>query len=142
MVHVQCENLPMTRFLRSRAQHGVAVGGSASARLSLRTEFARTLQNVTFAVLAFLLLPFPRSYFELTSIPSTRTWSPLWRVSASAVARRLNATTRCHSVFDCHSSFASFHDCCVATERTVKVSPLPRTWRFSGSFPRKPINWT
>jgi hypothetical protein len=35
-------------------------GGSASALLSLRTEFARTLQNVSFAALAFLLLPFSR----------------------------------------------------------------------------------
>src|SRR5215470_6263514 len=41
--------------------------------------------------------------------------------------RRLNATTRCHSVFDCHSSFESFHDCCVATDSTVKFAPLPRT---------------
>ena len=47
---------------------GTAVGTSASARLSLRTELARTLQKtVTFAALAFLDLPFSRSYFELTS---------------------------------------------------------------------------
>jgi hypothetical protein len=54
---------------------GVA-GTSASARLSLRTELARTLQKtVTFAALAFLDLPFRRSYFELASCPSTRAWS-------------------------------------------------------------------
>lgn len=53
-----------------------AVGASASARLSRRTEFARTLQKIAnFAALAFLDLPFSRSYFELTSCPSTRTWS-------------------------------------------------------------------
>ena len=39
-------------------------------------------------------------------------------------------------------TFESFHDCCVATDSTVKFAPLPRTCRFSGSFPRKPINWT
>ena len=90
-----------------------AAGTSASARLSLRTEFARTLQKMlNCAALAFLDLPFSRSYFELTSMPSTRTWSPLWRDSATDSPRRLNATTRCHSVLDCHSSFESFHDCC------------------------------
>ena len=47
---------------------------SASARLSLRTEFARTLQKtLNCSALAFLDLPFSRSYFELTSMPSTRT---------------------------------------------------------------------
>ena len=55
-----------------------ALGASASARLSRRTEFARTLQKtLNGAALAFLDLPFSRSYFELTSCPSTRTWSPL-----------------------------------------------------------------
>src|SRR5712692_8403545 len=122
---------------------GAVAGTSASARLSLRTEFARTLQKtVTFAALAFLDLPFSRSYFELTSCPSTRTWSPLWSVPARDSPRRLNATTRCHSVLDCHSSFESFHDCCVATDSTVKFVSLPRTCRFSGSFPRKPMSWT
>src|SRR4029077_10029935 len=119
------------------------VGTSASARLSLRTVVARTLQKtVSCAVLVFLDLPFSRSYFELTSRPSTRTWSPLRSVSAMDSPRRLKATTRCHSVLDCHSSFESFHDCCVATDRTVKFVPLPRTCRFSGSFPRKPMSWT
>jgi len=48
----------------------------ASARLSLRTEFARTLQKtVILAALAFFDLPFSGSYFERTSCPSTRTWS-------------------------------------------------------------------
>jgi hypothetical protein len=52
-------------------------GISASARLSLRTEFARTLQKtVTLAALTFFDLPFSGSYFDLTSCPSTRTWSP------------------------------------------------------------------
>jgi len=50
--------------------------------------------------------------------------------------------TRCHSVRDCHSSFTSFRDSCVATDRRVKFVPLPRTCRFSGSFPRKPMSWT
>src|SRR6266404_9582112 len=93
-------------------------GTSASARLNRRTELARTLQKIAnFAAFAFLDLPFSRSYFELTSCPSTRTWSPLWSVSAMDSPRRLKATTRCHSVLDCHSSFESFHDCCVATDR-------------------------
>src|ERR1700691_320475 len=57
---------------------GGAVGASASARLSRRTEFARTLQKIaTFVALTFLDFPFSRSYFELTRRPSTRTWSPL-----------------------------------------------------------------
>jgi hypothetical protein len=47
---------------------GVA-GISASARLSLRTELARTLQNTaTFATFTFLVLPFSRSYFALESL--------------------------------------------------------------------------
>ena len=52
---------------------GVA-GISDSARLSLRTEFARTLQKTPiFAALPLLDLLFSRSYFELASCPSTRT---------------------------------------------------------------------
>src|SRR5271163_1336131 len=142
-------------FLKSRHQYGASVdsgpasvpfgcvGASASARLSRRTELARTLQKtLILAALAFLDLPLSFSYFELTSRPSTRTWSPLWSDSAIDSPRRLKATTRCHSVLDCHSSFESFHDCCVATDRTVKFAPLPRTCRFSGSFPRKPMSWT
>jgi len=60
----------------SDAGSGAAVcaGASASARLNRRTEFARTLQKMAnFAAFAFLDLPFSRSYFELTSCPSTRT---------------------------------------------------------------------
>src|SRR3979411_2191654 len=41
MVHVQCENLPMTRFLRSRAQHGVAGSGTRSRLVSTVLVFAR-----------------------------------------------------------------------------------------------------
>jgi hypothetical protein len=53
---------------------GGAVGTSASARLSLRTELARTLLKiVTFAAFPFLDLPLSRSYLVPTSIPSTRT---------------------------------------------------------------------
>jgi hypothetical protein len=41
------------------------IGTSASARLSLRTEFARTLQKtLTFAALDFLDLPLSFSYFN------------------------------------------------------------------------------
>ena len=34
--------------------------------------------------------------------------------------------TRCHSVFEDHSSCVFFQDRCVATERTVKFAPLLR----------------
>ena len=34
--------------------------------------------------------------------------------------RRLEATTRCHSVLACHWSFESFHDCWVTTDSAVK----------------------
>src|SRR5260221_7474037 len=78
-----------------RGSGGAAAGTSASARLSRRTELARTLQKmVTFAPLAFFDLPFSLSYFELTSCPSIRTWSPVWSVSAMESSRRLKATTR------------------------------------------------
>ena len=84
-------------------------------------ELARTLQKiVNFDAFAFFDFLLSRLYFELTSCPSTRTWSPLWSVSAMDSPRRLKATTRCHWVFDCHSSFESFHDCSVATDRTEK----------------------
>src|SRR5579885_1737149 len=56
------------------SEFAAATGLSASARLRRRTEFARTLQKMAnFAALAFFDLPFSRSYFELTSCPSTRT---------------------------------------------------------------------
>jgi hypothetical protein len=49
----------------------------APARRNLRTELARTLEKIAkFAACAFLDLPFSRSQCELTSCPSTRTWSP------------------------------------------------------------------
>jgi hypothetical protein len=129
---------PIQNGASSEAGSGAdaCAGTSASARLNRRTELARTLQKIAnFQAFAFLDLPFSRSYFELTSCPSTRTWSPLWSVSAMDSPRRLNATTRCHSVLACHSSFESFDDCWVATDSTVKFPPLPRTCRFSGSFP-------
>src|SRR5882757_6465316 len=72
---------------------------------------------VTFVALAFLDLPFSLSYFELTSCPSTRTWSPLWSVSAMDSPRRLKATTRCHSVLTCHSS----------ADEPVRVAGMART---------------
>jgi len=57
---------------------------SRTNKKSLGTEFARTVQKmVAFAAYPFLDFPFSRSYFELTSCPSTRTWSPL--LSAQSV---------------------------------------------------------
>jgi hypothetical protein len=46
------------------------VSGSGSPRSSLRTISARMHQNVCLLVLAFLPLPFPRSYVVLTRLPS------------------------------------------------------------------------
>jgi len=98
----------------------------------------RDLRGLSLLGLAAILALILRAH----DCPSTRTWSPLCRVSAMDSPRRLNATTWCHSVLACHSSFESFHDCCVATDSTVKFAPLPRTCRFSGSLPRKPMSWT
>lgn len=107
----------------------MVAGVSASARLNRRTELARTLQKtVTFAALAFLDLPFSFSSFLLTSCPSTRTWSyaPFLTVVATRSAKSgQNTTTRCHSVFELHSSSAFFHERCVAIDSTVNFEPLP-----------------
>jgi hypothetical protein len=47
------------------------------------TEQLRDRDEIlTFAALVFLDLPYSPSHFELTSCPSTRTWSPLWSGSA------------------------------------------------------------
>src|SRR5712692_3018505 len=99
--------------------------GSGSPRSSLRTTSARMHQNVCLLVLAFLPLPFPRSYVALTRLPSTSTCAPFLIVVATySASRGRNTQTRCHSVFDAHSSSVFFHDRCVATERTVNFEPL------------------
>src|SRR4029077_2989539 len=46
--------------------------------------------------------------------------------------------TRCHSVFEDHSSCAFFQDRWVATERMVNFAPLLRDSRCSGSAPTNP----
>src|SRR5690242_9349637 len=57
--------------------------GSGSPRSSLRTTSARMHQNVCLLVLAFLPLPFPRSYVVLTRLPSTSTCEPFLIVVAT-----------------------------------------------------------
>src|SRR6266404_4872214 len=49
-----------------------------------------------------------------------------------------NTQTRCHSVFEVHSSCAFFHERCVATESTVNFEPSPFARRCSGSEPTNP----
>src|SRR2546425_2980632 len=89
------------------------------------TTSARMHQNVCLLVLAFLPLPFPRSYVVLTRLPSTSTCAPFLIVVATySASRRRNTQTRCHSVFEAHSSSVFFHDRCVATERTVNFERL------------------
>src|ERR1700679_2053196 len=64
-------------------------------------------------------------------------------LSRTYCARRVRKiATRCHSVFETHSSSAFFQDRCVATERTVKFVPLPLAWRCSGSAPTNPTSVT
>jgi hypothetical protein len=67
---------PMQNGAPSEAGSGADAcrGTCAPARGNLGTEFARTLPKI--AACAFLDMPFSRSCFELTSCPSTRTWSP------------------------------------------------------------------
>src|SRR2546430_12130528 len=82
-------------------------------------------QNVCLLVLAFLPLPFPRSYVVLTRLPSTSTCAPFLIVVATySDSRGRNTQTRCHPVFDANSSSVFFHDRCVATARTVTFEPL------------------
>ncbi len=58
---------------------------------------------------------------------ATSTCEPFLIVDATYSASRGRKTqTRCHSVFDAHSSFAFFHERCRATERTVNFEPLLR----------------
>src|SRR5207248_3514332 len=107
------------------AEPEARASGSGSPRSSLRTTSARMHQNVCLLVLAFLPLPFPRSYVVLTRLPSTSTCAPFLIVVATySASRGRNTQTRCHSVFDAHSSSVFFHDRCVATERTVNFEPL------------------
>src|SRR5215472_9686947 len=101
------------------------VSGSGSPRSSLRTTSARMHQNVCLLVFAFLPLPFPRAYVVLTRLPSTSTCEPFLIVVATySASRGRNTQTRCHSVFEAHSSSVFFHDRCVATDRTVNFEPL------------------
>jgi hypothetical protein len=86
----------------------LTVSGSGSPRSSLRTTSARMHQNVCLFVLAFLPLPFPRSYVVLTRLPSTSTCEPFLIVVATySASRGRNTQTRCHSVFEAHSSSVS-----------------------------------
>src|SRR5579864_6473989 len=97
--------------------------------------------DVIFAAVAFLLLPFGRSYVELTRLPSMSTCAPfLMAVATYSASRGRKTQMWCHSVFDDHSSCAFFQERCVATERTVNFEPLLfRAWRCSGSAPTNPI---
>jgi hypothetical protein len=53
---------------------GACAGDFSATRVRPCTEFARTFQKIAnFAALAFFAWRFLRSYFELTSCPSTRT---------------------------------------------------------------------
>src|SRR5271156_2904117 len=64
-------------------------------------------------------------------------------LSRTYCARRVRKiATRCHSVFETHSSSAFFQDRCVATESTVNFVPLPFAWPCSGSAPRNPTRVT
>src|SRR5260370_34666831 len=66
----------------------------------------------------FFHSPF-RSYVVLTRLPSTRTCEPFLIVVATYSASRGRKTqTRCHSVFESHSSSVFLHDRCVATARS------------------------
>src|SRR5260370_28669124 len=99
--------------------------------------------EVSFVPLAFLPLPLATSYVELTRLPSTRTCDPFLIAAAMCSARRgRKIATRCHSVFETHSSSAFFQERCVATESTVNFAPLLLTWRCSGSAPTNPIKET
>jgi hypothetical protein len=56
-----------------------------------------------------------------------RTCDPFLMVVATySASRGRKIETRCHSVFEAHSSCAFFHERCVATERTVNFEPLFR----------------
>jgi hypothetical protein len=59
-----------------------------------------------------------------------------------AELRHKNQKTRCHSVFETHSSSAFFHKRCVATEKTVNFAPFAFPWLVSGSAPTKPTSVT
>src|SRR5216683_1260637 len=63
-------------------------------------------------------------------------------VATCSASRGRNTQTRCHSVFEAHSSCAFFHERCVATEKTVNFEPLFRAWRCSGSAPTNPTRVT
>src|SRR5271165_4614947 len=63
-------------------------------------------------------------------------------VATCSASRGRNTQTRCHSVFEAHSSCAFFHERCVATERTVNFAPLFRVCRWSGSAPTNPTRVT
>src|ERR1700723_2683124 len=76
-------------------------------------------------------------------LPSIRTCEPFLRLSSEYCARRVRKiATRCHSVFETHSSSAFFQERCVATESTVNFVPLPFAWRCSGSAPTNPTSVT
>src|SRR5256885_9598755 len=101
------------------AEPEARASGSGSPRSSLRTTSARMHQNVCLLVLAFLPLPFPRSYVVLTRLPSTSTCEPFLTVVATySASRGRNTQMRCHSVFEAHSSSAVFQERWVATEGT------------------------
>ena len=50
--------------------------------------------------------------------------TPPFLASSGVLAQAVKVMTRCHSVFDAHSSSGFFYDRCVATERTVNFEPL------------------
>src|SRR5277367_3426053 len=76
-------------------------------------------------------------------LPSTRTCEPFLRLSRTYCPRRVRKiATRCHSVFETHSSSVFFQERCVASESTVNFMPLPFACRCSGSAPRNPTSVT
>ncbi len=79
---------------------------------------------------AAAFLPFPfRSYVVLTRLPSTSTCEPFLIVVATySDSRGRNTQTRCHSVFEAHSSSVLFNDLCVATAH-------PKVRDSSGELP-------
>src|SRR5207244_11250508 len=62
---------------------------------------------------------------SLAGLPSTSTCEPFLIVVATySASRGRNTQTRCHSVFDAHSSSVFFQERCVATDSTVNFEPL------------------
>lgn len=72
--------------------------------------------------IAFAVSAFVRGADEAALDEHVRTFLDV--VKTYSASRGRNTQTRCHSVFDAHSSSVFFHDRCVATDRTVNFEPL------------------